>query len=80
MAAQQVAPGRRLHEGEELVTKPFERLIAKQSLFAHNYAGFWAAMDSFKDKITLDRMESRGDCPWMVWKRPPGGSLNDVPR
>jgi hypothetical protein len=25
-------------------------------------------MDTFKDKITLDRMEARGDCPWMVWK------------
>lgn len=57
-----------MQEGEELVLKPFERLIAEQRLFAYNYKGFWAAMDSFKDKITLDRMESRGDCPWMVWK------------
>jgi glucose-1-phosphate cytidylyltransferase len=27
-------------------------------------------MDTFKDKITLDRMEARGDCPWMLWKKP----------
>jgi len=26
-------------------------------------------MDTFKDKITLDRMEARGDCPWKVWER-----------
>lgn len=58
-----------VQEGEELVVKPFERLIEKQQLFAYNYEGFWAAMDSFKDKITLDRMESRGECPWKVWLR-----------
>ena len=32
-------------------------------------------MDTFKDKITLDRMEARGDCPWMVWKRMTGLAL-----
>jgi len=26
-------------------------------------------MDTFKDKISFDRMEAQGDCPWMVWKR-----------
>jgi glucose-1-phosphate cytidylyltransferase len=25
-------------------------------------------MDTFKDKISFDRMEARGECPWMVWK------------
>jgi len=24
-------------------------------------------MDTFKDKITLDRMVGRGTCPWMIW-------------
>jgi glucose-1-phosphate cytidylyltransferase len=28
-------------------------------------------MDTFKDKITFDRMEARGDCPWMLWKKRP---------
>jgi len=53
--------------GEELVLEPFNRLIEARQLFAFKYSGFWAAMDTFKDKITLDRMEARGDCPWMVW-------------
>jgi glucose-1-phosphate cytidylyltransferase len=57
-----------MQEGEELVIEPFDRLIAERRLFAYNYTGFWAAMDRFKDKIKLDRMESRGDCPWMLWK------------
>jgi glucose-1-phosphate cytidylyltransferase len=26
-------------------------------------------MDTFKDKITFDRMEARGTCPWMIWKK-----------
>jgi glucose-1-phosphate cytidylyltransferase len=57
-----------LQEGEELVEAPFQRLIAEKRLYALKYAGFWAAMDTFKDKIKLDRMEAQGDCPWMVWK------------
>ena len=28
-------------------------------------------MDTFKDKITFDRMEARGDCPWMLWRQNP---------
>lgn len=58
-----------MREGEELVLEPFNRLIEKQRLYSYRYSGFWAAMDSFKDKIKLDRMESRGDCPWMLWKK-----------
>jgi glucose-1-phosphate cytidylyltransferase len=61
-----------IRDDEELVEAPFQRLIAERKLFVVQYRGFWAAMDTFKDKIKLDRMEARGDCPWMVWKAPPG--------
>jgi glucose-1-phosphate cytidylyltransferase len=57
-----------MQPGEELVEQPFQRLLAEQRLSTWKYEGFWGAMDTFKDKITLDRMEARGDCPWMVWK------------
>jgi glucose-1-phosphate cytidylyltransferase len=57
-----------LHEGEELVEQPFQRLLARGKLHARKHEGFWAAMDTFKDKISLDRMDARGDCPWMVWR------------
>jgi len=57
-----------MRDGEELVLEPFRRLIAQRQLFTLKYPGFWAAMDTFKDKITLDRMDARGNCPWMVWK------------
>jgi len=57
-----------IEEGEELVEQPFQRLISRRQLHAYRYEGFWKAMDTFKDKITFDRMEARGECPWMVWK------------
>ena len=58
-----------IEEGDELVEKPFQRLIAIKKLAVFRYLGFWKQMDTFKDKITYDRMEGRGDCPWMVWKQ-----------
>lgn len=57
-----------MQPGEELVEQPFQRLLRERRLSTWRYEGFWAAMDTFKDKISLDRMEARGDCPWMVWK------------
>ena len=57
-----------MKDGDELVERPFERLIAEQKLMTYRWKGFWQCMDTFKDKITLDRMEARGQCPWMLWK------------
>jgi glucose-1-phosphate cytidylyltransferase len=57
-----------LNEGEELVEQPFARLIAAKRLITYRHTGFWQAMDTFKDKITFDRMEARGECPWMLWR------------
>jgi glucose-1-phosphate cytidylyltransferase len=58
-----------MQDGDELVEKPFQRLITERKLAVYRYRGFWQSMDTFKDKITFDRMEGRGECPWMVWKR-----------
>ena len=57
-----------IEDGDELVEQPFARLIDKRLLAIYPHLGFWRAMDTFKDKITLDRMEARGNCPWMLWK------------
>jgi glucose-1-phosphate cytidylyltransferase len=57
-----------IEEGEELVEKPFSRLIAQKRLITFRWDGFWQCMDTFKDKISFDRMDARGECPWMVWK------------
>jgi glucose-1-phosphate cytidylyltransferase len=58
-----------IEDGDELVEQPFQRLITQGKLIAHVHDRFWKAMDTFKDKITFDRMEARGDCPWAVWTR-----------
>jgi glucose-1-phosphate cytidylyltransferase len=59
-----------MRDGEELVEAPFRRMLEQRKLRARKHEGFWAAMDTFKDKITLDRMEAQGQCPWMVWREP----------
>ena len=61
-----------MEPGDELVEAPFRRLIEKRKLLVNRYLGFWQSMDTFKDKITFDRMEARGDCPWAVWKKAGG--------
>jgi glucose-1-phosphate cytidylyltransferase len=56
-----------IRPNEELVEQPFQRLIENRQLYAYRHAGFWAAMDTFKDKIAFDRMHGRGDTPWELW-------------
>jgi glucose-1-phosphate cytidylyltransferase len=59
-----------IHEGEDLVEEPFERLIAAGKLFAHKYEGFWAPMDTLKDQQKLEAMLENGNGPWRVWEDP----------
>jgi glucose-1-phosphate cytidylyltransferase len=60
-----------LREGEELVVQPFERLIEQNQLMGYPYDGFYASMDTFKDKQHLDDLYARGNAPWEVWKSKP---------
>lgn len=57
-----------INQGEELVLEPFQRLIAKNELFAYKYTGFFGVMDTFKEKQLLDDMHARGERPWEVWR------------
>jgi len=57
-----------MKEGEELVQEPFQRLAGAGRLLAYPYDGFWACMDTFKDKQLLEDLYSRGQVPWEVWK------------
>jgi len=57
-----------MHDGEELVLEPFRRMIGEQQLMAYEHNGFYASMDTFKDKQQLDDLYARGDAPWVVWK------------
>jgi len=57
-----------IREGEELVLEPFYRLIEEEQLIAYQYDGFWAGMDTFKDKQILEELHCQGNPPWEVWK------------
>lgn len=57
-----------IRDGEELVCEPFERLIREEQLMAYRHDGFYACMDTFKDKQQLDDMYARGDTPWLLWE------------
>ena len=57
-----------LRPGEELVEEPFRRMAAQGKLLAYPHDGFWACMDTFKDKQLLEDLYSRGEVPWEVWK------------
>ena len=67
-----------IHQGRRriLVAEPFQRLIAARQLLAYKYTGFWAAMDTFKDRQSLAELHESGAAPWQVWRyrttsRPP---------
>jgi glucose-1-phosphate cytidylyltransferase len=60
-----------MRPGEELVHEPFSRLISDDQLTAYRHKGFWAGMDTFKDRQELDDMYQRGGAHWEVWKPVP---------
>ena len=53
--------------GEELVEEPFRRLIDAGRLMAYPHDGYWACMDTFKEKQDLEDIFGRGSAPWAVW-------------
>jgi glucose-1-phosphate cytidylyltransferase len=55
--------------GEELVEEPFRRLIEARQLVAYQHDGFWAPMDTLKEKTMLEALEATGNAPWEVWMR-----------
>jgi len=57
-------------ETEELVEQPFRRLIEKKLLMAYPHDGYWACMDTFKEKQDLDDVFGTGNAPWAVWNKP----------
>jgi glucose-1-phosphate cytidylyltransferase len=61
-----------IRPGEELVHAPFGRLIEKGELISYRYDGFFAAMDTFKEKQQLEDLFSKGNAPWEVWKNNAG--------
>jgi glucose-1-phosphate cytidylyltransferase len=60
---------RYIHEGEELVIEPFQRLVQEKQLIADCHQGFFQAMDTLKDKHNLELLHSQGEAPWELWQQ-----------
>jgi glucose-1-phosphate cytidylyltransferase len=56
-----------LGHGEDLVGDAFPRLAARRKLLAVPHNGFWAPMDTLKERSYLEELHRRGTRPWAVW-------------
>lgn len=56
-------------DGEELVDEPFGRLAASGRLLAYPWEGFWAPLDTQKDRQRLQELHEQGEQPWFVERR-----------
>ncbi len=68
-----------IREKEELVNGPFQRLVNESQLIGYPYDGFWASMDTFKDKQQLEDVWGSGIAPWEVWKAKCSNSADSKP-
>lgn len=62
-----------LEQGEDL-PEMFRRLIAARELVSYAYDGFWAPMDTLKDKERLEALVASGGSVWQVWE--PGAAAS----
>ena len=56
-----------IEPGDDLVDAPFQRLIDAGELITIKHEGFWACMDTFKERQLLEDLWSKGTAPWHVW-------------
>jgi glucose-1-phosphate cytidylyltransferase len=60
-----------LHEGEDLVADACARAAADGRMLAIPYDGFWAPMDTLKERSWLEDLYRTGRSPWAVWRDQP---------
>lgn len=55
-------------DGEDLVPHAVERAAAEGRFAAVRYDGFWACMDTVKERVYLEDLNRSGRPPWAVWR------------
>ena len=50
-----------------LEEEPFEKLVRDGEMAAYRHEGFWAPMDTMRDKEFLEGLWRDGKAPWRVW-------------
>lgn len=58
-----------LEEGEDLVMDGFRRAADAGRLRAKRYDGFWAPMDTLKERTLLEQAYRAGNSPWALWRK-----------
>ena len=53
-----------LEEDSVLEREPFERLAMEGEIMAYRHEGYWACMDTYKDRTTLDGLWRNRPAPW----------------
>lgn len=48
--------------------EPLERLSNEGNLSIYKHQGFWAAMDTLRDKKYLEELWNSGQAPWKIWR------------
>ncbi len=48
---------------------PMTRLAEDGQLMAYRHEGFWAAMDTLRDKHNLEKLWDSGERPWASWEK-----------
>jgi glucose-1-phosphate cytidylyltransferase len=61
---------------DELIVETFDKLMRDRQLIGYEHDGFWAGMDTFKDKQQLESLWSSGHAPWQVWNGNSNGNSN----
>ena len=58
-----------LNEGEDLVMHAGVRAAQEGRFLAVPYDGFWAPMDTLKERAALEERYHTGSSPWMLWRK-----------
>jgi glucose-1-phosphate cytidylyltransferase len=63
-----------LDEGEDLVEDALTRLVVRGRVLAYPYKGYWSPADTVKERVRLEEMYDKGNCPWMIWDKERSGA------
>lgn len=55
-------------DGDVWEQEPLRRLAEDQQLVGYRHEGFWAAMDTLRDKNHLEELWSSNRAPWKTWQ------------
>ncbi len=55
-------------DSDILEKEPMTKALNMQELMAYRHNGFWACMDTMREKDYLEKLWAKGNAPWKVWK------------